>query len=56
MVKFKISLIDKMTDVEVGSMQQATLVVGVIAMATENEEGISDDSQVRAVPVESEAS
>ena len=35
-----------MATMEVASMQQATLVVGVIAMATDNEDGISDDSQV----------
>ena len=35
-----------MANMEVASMQQATLVVGVIAMATDNEDGISDDSQV----------
>ena len=36
-----------MENVQVGSMQQATLVVGVIALATDNDKGISDDSQVR---------
>ena len=35
-----------MENMEVASMQQATLVVGVIAMATDNKDGISDDSQV----------
>ena len=36
-----------MENVQVGSMQQATLVVGVIALATDSDKGISDDSQVR---------
>ena len=35
-----------MEDVQVGSMQQATLVVGVLAMATDNDEGLSDNTQV----------
>ncbi|XP_068684513.1 polycystin-1-like protein 2 [Montipora foliosa] len=45
----KDSLLGKMANVEVASMQQATLVVGVIAMATDNEDGISDDSQEKAL-------
>ena len=44
--QLKDALLDKMENMEVASMQQATLVVGVIAMATDNEDGISDDSQV----------
>lgn len=44
--QLKDSLLDKMENMEVASMQQATLVVGVIAMATDNKDGISDDSQV----------
>ena len=35
-----------MEGVQVGSMQQATLVVGVLAMATDNDEGLSDNTQV----------
>lgn len=35
-----------MENVQIGSVEQATLVVGVLAMATEDENGISGDSQV----------
>lgn len=36
-----------MENVQVASVEQATLVVGVLAMATDNNNGISGDSQVR---------
>ena len=35
-----------MENVQIDSVEQATLVVGVLAMATEDENGISGDSQV----------
>ena len=35
-----------MENVQISSVEQATLVVGVLAMATEDENGISGDSQV----------
>ena len=35
-----------MENVQIGSVEQATLVVGVLAMATEDENAISGDSQV----------
>lgn len=37
-----------MENIQVGSVEQATLVVGVLAMATDNDNGISGDSQVKA--------
>ena len=36
-----------MENVQIGSVEQATLVVGVLAMATEDDNGISGDSQVK---------
>ena len=36
-----------MTTVKIGSLQQATMVVGVVALATDADNGISSDSQVR---------
>lgn len=38
-----------MENVQVGSVEQATLVVGVLAMATDNDNGISGDSQVKSI-------
>ena len=35
-----------MENIQVASVEQATLVVGVLAMATDNDNGISGDSQV----------
>lgn len=35
-----------MTTVKIGSLQQATMVVGVVALATDSDNGISSDSQV----------
>ena len=35
-----------MENVQISSVEQATLVVGVLAMATEDENSISGDSQV----------
>ncbi|XP_022796472.1 polycystic kidney disease protein 1-like 2 [Stylophora pistillata] len=46
---YKSSLIDKMENIVVGSVEQATLVVGVLAMATDNDDGISGDSQEKAL-------
>lgn len=40
-----------MENVQIGSVEQATLVVGVLAMATEDENGISGDSQVMRIEV-----
>lgn len=40
-----------MENVQIGSVEQATLVVGVLAMATEDENGISGDSQVIRIEV-----
>ena len=36
-----------MENIKVGSVEQATMVVGVLAMATDNDDGISGDSQVK---------
>lgn len=36
-----------MENVQVASVEQATLVVGVLAMATDDENGVSGDSQVK---------
>lgn len=38
-----------MENVQVDSVERATLVVGVLAMATDDENGISSDSQVKAL-------
>ena len=40
------ALLDKMENIEVKSLEQATLVVGVISMATDNSDEITDESQV----------
>lgn len=45
-IKFKNALLEKMTTVKIGSLQQATMVVGVVALATDSDNGISSDSQV----------
>ena len=45
-IKFKNTLLDKMTTIQIGSLQQATMVVGVVALATDSDNGISSDSQV----------
>lgn len=45
-IKFKNALLEKMTTVKIGSLQQATMVVGVVALATDADNGISSDSQV----------
>jgi len=38
-----------MENVQIGSVEQATLVVGVLAMATDDDNGISGDSQVKRI-------
>ncbi|CAH3172071.1 unnamed protein product, partial [Porites evermanni] len=48
-IKFKNALLQKMTTVKIGSLQQATMVVGVVALATDSDNGISSDSQDNAL-------
>ncbi len=36
-----------MENIQVASVEQATLVLGVLAMATDDDKGISGDSQVQ---------
>ena len=45
-IKFKNALLDKMMTIQIDSLQQATMVVGVVALATDSNNGISSDSQV----------
>ena len=45
-INFKNALLDKMMTIQIDSLQQATMVVGVVALATDSNNGISSDSQV----------